>query len=409
MPTSISDSPNISILDSKIICSLCSGNFVVDITPSVWIGSGFNNVQGASVRITNPVGVIITNYPTSGYDIVPPMSGSFSFPIPLIAANYQYGTYIVDVRLTDADGDTYIISKNVNICPPDPNNKNKKDGCLKANIKGDCKKGQAVVILNAVPTYRGVVSNQQTNEITVEYPTSSALSPLNTSLNNFSLVLFEGQYKITGYVCANYNSTDNIVFEIRYRINCEKIIKCIIDECCVYTRLNELYLKSNADCSPDEKLNTASTILDALFLLKTAQLAQDCGEDPSEVIADLEKLLGCSCTCNCNEGSPIANSSYEAQDWIYRGLLTQTGTDAPTQVVSTLNPVTITWARLASGQYEGTLAGNYPPLTRDNIFILSNRTSNIDLEVSRFTDSSILVRTNTDNQLDATSIQLSIL
>ena len=370
MPTPINNSANISSLDSKIVADLCAGNFYVDVSPSVWIGTGYNNVQGASTQITNPVGIIFKNYPTSGFDILPPMTSVVSTPIPTIAGNYQYGTYTVAVRLTDSNGNYWVITKNVNICPPDSNNKTKSEGCLNASIKGNCQSGKVIIILNQPPTYKGTISTSQTNTLVLQYPTESGLPVFNTTIAAFAVQLFEGQYILTGSICALYNYGDNVFFNIKYKIKCEKIIKCIIDECCVFEKLDELNLQIQTDCTQDQKDKTSSIIVNALWLKNLAELAGNCGNDPSDYISQLEDLLGCTCTCNCNDGTPIIGNVPISglQDFVYRGLLSQSGSADPVAVIGTGNSITISWTRQSPGKYLGTLIGTFTPLTITNTF-----------------------------------------
>lgn len=372
MATPTPGSPNISELDSRIYANICSGYFLVDVSPSTWIGTGYNSVQGASVKITNPVGVVINNYITSGFDIYPPMTSVFSFAIPQIAGTYQYGTYVIDVRLTDANGDYWVVSKSVNICPPDSNNKTRNYGCLNATIQGNCNTGKLVVLLNQPPNYKGTAFTSQTNDLTLEYPTVSGLSPLETTHSSFSVQLYEGQYKLSGTVCVLYSYGDSVYFYVNYKVKCEKIIYCIIDECCVQAKLTELRLKVNSDCTQQQKDDTFSTMIEATALFQLAKLTASCGEDPSDVIADLEKLLGCQCTCNCNEGTPVIGD-YSSLGFIYRGILTQSGTSAPTAVVSDFNTATIVWTYESAGSYLGTISGITATLTEDNTFVVINQ------------------------------------
>lgn len=309
--TPTTGSPNISLLDSHIVADLCGGRFLVDVSPSIFIGDGANNVLGANVQIVSPLGVIVKPY-GANYEIAPGLSGGMGvvvpFNIPTQIGNFQYGKYTVNVQLFDAGGASWIVSKPVIICEPDSKNKTRNYGTISAILKADCKGGKMYVIVNNVPAYRGVVSDSQDNAFTLEYPTSSGLPVLNTALGNFSARLFEGVYKISGTVCALYNFGDNVSAQVNYKIKCEKDVRCLIDECCVYAKLEELNLKTKSDCTQSEKDNTVSIILDTLRLLKTIQLAQDCGEDPSDYVEDLEGLLGCKCTCNCAEGTPIGNT-----------------------------------------------------------------------------------------------------
>lgn len=305
-------SPNIAIVDSKIVADLCGGKFYVDATPSIYIGSGKDNVLGANVQIVNPYGVTIKPY-GSNYEISPILSGGMdviiAFDIPTQAGSFQTGQYIISLQMYDADGKSWVVTKKINVCAPDRNNKTRKFGTLSAILKGSCKDGKVYVIADSVPTYNGVISESQENSFTLEYPTSSGLPILSTTLGNFSVVLFEGEYIFKGTICATYNFGDNVYAKVSYNVKRDKEIKCIIDECCVFGALAELNSKKKEDCSQEEINATFVKTSEALVLLKTAQLAADCGEDPTEYVSQLEDLLGCQCTCNCNEGTPIINSS----------------------------------------------------------------------------------------------------
>lgn len=307
--TNINGSPNIALLDSKIVADLCGGAFYVDLTTSVWIGSGYNNVEGADVKITNPYGVIIKNYPTSGFDIYPPMTGIVGINVPTQAGNFQYGTYTVEVRLTDSGGTEYIVSKPVNLCQPNVNNKTRNYGSLSSQLNGICSEGKMYVIVDTPPNYKGNVVHSQVNSFTLEYPTSSGIDELDTDVASFSTYLFEGVYKITGTICALYDNGDNVFFKVNYRVKRKKEVFCSIDDCCVSAKFEELNLLLDSDCSQEEKDRTSSIIVDGLFYLKAAELAAKCGVDPSDYISKLEVVLGCKCTCNCSDGTPIINNN----------------------------------------------------------------------------------------------------
>ena len=470
---SITTSPNISELCSRVYADLCGGNFLVDVTPSTFLPGGTSTsggVQGACVRITNPVGVIIKNYCTSGFDIEPPMTGVVKVGIPLIASNYAYGTYTIDVKLVDHDGNFWVVTKNVNICPPDPENKTRKTGCLGVSIQGNCSTGKVIIMLNQVPNYKGVGSTTQVNAIQVDFPAAS--TPFPTTFGSFSMVLYEGSWKVTGTVCATYPYGDNVYFKVKYTVKGEKDIKCTLDKCCVTAALDELRLKLKADCTSEEKTDTFVKISTANDLVNLAEWFAQCGKDPSDVINELEDLLGCQCTCQCNDGEPIINTSpvtdysiegcgvemeqvgltrvytinnysYKVissdssvtvgppilntdlcqyqQDisiptigyckFLYRGILTQVGTASPTAVTSIHNLVTIAWTRSSLGAYIGTITGLTTPLTAANTFciITSNPAGNSVIAAGYNSANTILVKTTADGVLNNSAFQLSYL
>lgn len=420
----ISGSPNITSLDDVIKVNLCTGYFLIDLSASTFTAEGImtsGGVQGASIQITNPVGVIIDPYPTSGFDILPPMTSVYSFAIPLIAGVYQYGTYTIAVRLTDENGTTYTVTKSVNICPPDPNNQTRNYGCLNATMNGNCDSGELVVIVSAPPNYKGTQFTSQVNDLTLEYPTASGLDPLETTQARFGVQLYEGQYKLTGTVCVLYSYGDEVYYYINYKVKCEKIIRCIIDECCVQAKFEELRLKLKSDCTAAQKEATFSTLVEGMTLFNMAKLAAKCGSDPSDILGELEALLGCQCTCNCNEGVPIIGD-YNGETFIYRALLTQTGTSIPTAVESDFNQVEISWAYSSAGLYIGTVTGLTTPLTAANTFVVMGSARNIVLSAASqlhtsggfLTANQIFVTTNdagvaANGLLNNTAIEISIL
>lgn len=302
--TIISDSANIALLDSKITADMFAGVFTVDITPSVFIGTGNQNVLGVSVKIENVSnGTVTKDFPLTGYDITTPFSAAVSVNIPTIAGTYQYGKYLFTVQLTDQGGKVYEVIKPVSICAPD--SKNRKYGSLSAQLNGSCRTGKLYVIADAVPVYGGVISDSQTNVFTLEYPTHSTLPVLNATVTNFSVVLFEGVYLFAGTSNAHYNLGDNVFAQVKYQYKREKDIRCALDEECIAARLRQLVDQLDTDCSAKEKKETQDTIIHALLLVKAIETTISSGFDASNYIAELETVLGCVCTCNCSEGTPV--------------------------------------------------------------------------------------------------------
>jgi len=306
---SITNSTNIASLNSTILVDLCNGIFSIDISNSIWIGTGYENIEGVSVKIVNPYGVVIKNYPTSGYDINDPIDDTVEVDIPTQANNYQYGQYVVTVKLTDVPGVSYEVEKLVSFCAPDQNNKTKKYGSLSAILDGNCKSGKLFVSADNVPTYKGVISNSQVNSLVLKYPTVSQVDPLTTSHTSFSAVLFEGEYRFEGTICANYELGDSVSAQVQYKVKKIKNIRCLLDRSCVAARLSQLHAQLDTDCNDAEKYGTQGVIIHVLMLLSVIDANVNDGQDASDLIEELEGVLGCSCTCNCAEGTPIINNS----------------------------------------------------------------------------------------------------
>jgi hypothetical protein len=308
MPKQVT-SPDIAVLDSKIVADLCIGKFLIDLSVSTWIGAGSNNAQGLRIKITNPYAVDIKPYDAT-FDIEAPFSDVFSYPIPTQAGMYQYGDYTICVELTDSANKTHEICKVVSICEPDINNKKSKTGVIGATIKGICSENKATILVNNPPTYKGFVSSSQVRDYLLKYPTGSQVPPkVGITTNSFSTWLFNGIYEISGSVCALYNAGDNVFYNVKYLLNVQKDLRCTIDECCIFNKLQEIHQRINSDCTDDEKSETASLIIEVLFNYKAATLAAQCGEDASDYIIELERLLQCRCDVVSQSGTPISNQA----------------------------------------------------------------------------------------------------
>lgn len=302
--TRITGSPNITVLDSRIFASTCDGTFIIDASPSVFIGSGASNVLGVKVKLTNPYGVVIKNY-TASYDIAPPITGSYTQNIPTQATKIQYGIYTIALQLTDAGGATYEVVKTINVCTYS-NDSHPCDDRLR--VIASCKNGTVTVAVAEPPTFKGLYAESRDVTLTVDYPTASGLPQLSTTYSNFSMALFQGVYHLELTVCALYNLGDNVFLRLEHEEEIDKNVKCLLDYTCIYPRIKSLNDKIDAGCSQKDKELYSGIVLDALRLLKSAELANDAGEDASDYIDSLESLLGCQCTCDCS-GSPIINGS----------------------------------------------------------------------------------------------------
>ena len=317
MPVLVVDSsPDISILDSKIIVDLCLGKFFVDITPSTFVAGGAARALGVRVKIVNPFNVKIKDYGV-GYDIPQPFTGNYSLSVPTQAGGYQTGIYQVYVQITDSDNKKYELVKSVSVCQPNAANKLLKYAVLGVKMGSLCNEGKLLIQVDALPVYNGIISDTDVKTLTLEYPTGSGLPPLDISAGNFTTYLFDGIYKFYGDVCGHYSGEDNISHQVPFKIKVQKEIKCTIDECCVLQKLVELHERISSDCSQKDKEETASITVDVLRLLTTAKMAIACGEDASEYITELEGLLGCRCTVD-NDGTPITNVA-PTSDFIING------------------------------------------------------------------------------------------
>lgn len=299
----ITTSPNIAVLESKIVTDLCIGKFFIDLSPTLFLGAGATNVLGAKIKILDQFDTPIKPYSVS-YDILPPMTGIYQFLIPKSNGVYQYSTFNISIEITDANGTKYEITQAVKVCQPDIKNRKKNYGQINAKILGNCKQGIVNVLLNEPPVYNGFLSESRTQTYTLYYPTGTIAIPEVTTQSNFQVALFEGDYLVKGDVCVTYNFGENNYAKVPYKVECEKKIKCLVDFCIVFGRMQEIGNQIRKDdCVNKEDLS--NILLTAVSLLETIRLGNDCGEDIGNEITELEQLLGVECSCSI-DGTPIS-------------------------------------------------------------------------------------------------------
>lgn len=314
MGLEISNSPNIELLDFNVIADLYDGVFVVDIAPSVFVAGGEAYVKGVKVKIVNPYGIAIKDYSPTEFDIEGDLSIPYEYTLP---SNYVFGEYTVSILLVDEDDSEYEISKSFTLCSPNKENNTLKYGCMGATMQAKCREGKMIVILDSPPTYRGLLPNSTENNLELRYPTVSERAPEDVVLSNFSVPLFEGVYQLVGDVKVEYDLGDGVYVLQKYKVNIEKKAVCKLNECCIQGKLDELNRERKEACTDEQKRKIKDKIGNVLFLFQAAKNAQDCGEDPSEYILELEDILGCSCTCNCNDGQ--VGSTIPADDFTITG------------------------------------------------------------------------------------------
>lgn len=317
-------SPNITLLDIKVVADICQGKFFIDLSPSLFIGTGAQLVQGAKIQITNPFDVLVKEYGVP-FDISKTGSPSsitntiYQFPIPKVNTLYQYGLYVIKVELTDSAGTKYEVIHNLSICEPDSKDKTKKYGTIKAQIIGNCLNGKLIVLIDEPPVYKGFGFESKTQTSTLTYPTGGPTAPFVTTASAFSLALYEGVHLLKSEVCVTYNLTENNYVKVPYKVDCKKNILCRVDLCCVYNKMSEINLQLDSDCSVSQREKLIDVTLDSIRLLKIIDLGSSCGEDISEYIEQLEVLLNCKCSCSAAEGTPVVNNTTTYRDFSITG------------------------------------------------------------------------------------------
>lgn len=294
MSKTITDSTKISILDSKIVFDQNTGLIYVDLTPSVWIGSGASSVLGAKVKILTPTGSILKDY-GSGYDVVSPMTSIFSVAYPKSLGRYMTGTFRIFVKLYDGTN-VYELEKTRLVCDI-------KTESISGYIKADCSAGKALASVYATPAYQGLLAESNVYALKYYYPSESEVAPETMTIPTFEITSYAGENKLLGSVVGTYNFGENVFVKIKYSVSIVKKIRCSFNLCGAFKCLEALYIQRDS-CSGAQQAEANEKINQATFLITIITVGQQatCDEDVSDYIEQLEQLLGCDCGCEIGEG-----------------------------------------------------------------------------------------------------------
>lgn len=304
----INDNTSIAVLDSMVTANTCTGKFEINLSPTVWVGEGNQDADGASIKILNTTrGTITKDFPEYGFDIEAPFTDTAYVNIPTVAGTYQFGDYTVIVKLS-VGGSEYSVSKSLKLCAADEGNK--KVGCLTAEIRANCQTKKVSVVAYEPLPYQGKQPYVVDGDFVLHYPTSSQEPPLTTPLSNFSVRLYEGVYVFSGSSCVTYSFGDNVFIKMKYVYDTEKKVICKLNYECISNGLLSLVDGLNKSCTTKEKDEIQNTVIQALVLISAAESSLQSGFDASEAIEQLQYILRCDCDCGCGggvEGDPASD------------------------------------------------------------------------------------------------------
>lgn len=295
MGKNITNSANISMLESSIVFDLHEGKIKVDLLKSSWIGAGATNVSGAKIKVENlTTGFTIKDY-ANAYDIVPPMTSVFEMSMPKTGKIYQYGDYRVSVTLFDGALQHELV-KEANVCGPKGSNITNA-GKIKSEIKADCNAGKALVYQEQPPAYQGLLSQSVDFDYDFYYPSSSGVSPAPINYIPFEVQVFQGENELRGNTIATYEIDEEVFVRVPYDGTRVKNVRCQFSLCDAFRKV-EMLIQRLQTCDTNEAESVRADLDSAFKLIVLVQLGQDAGEDVSDYIEDLEQLVGCSCDCD---------------------------------------------------------------------------------------------------------------
>lgn len=306
---------NFSSYDFHLQFDLDNGNIV--ITDDSVITGNANLIQGENYKIVQPDNETLyenTSWVTPS--IPPPLSASLTVALPTFANAIMWGNYTVTGTIKDEDGTTTTLVKTFNLCQPKSCNcaANSTSSCAEVQVKFDCPQSTLFVWNTTAYIYKGV-EGVPTYSMTVTPPVNSGLSPVTVAAPTYTKTsIYNGIWNIAINDTVTFDMGNNIEVVILFETDINKTASCNYSLCEVECAFEEYLADYDAvkGTGSQRERTLAANLLQISLLLWKAQLGMQCGEDITDTIAEIEKITGKSCSCDCGTAVPATgvNSVY---------------------------------------------------------------------------------------------------
>lgn len=277
----IQNSSKINLLASKSVYDLDAGNIYVDLSPSVFIGNGANEMSYAKLVVKDSGGVQI-----GSFNILPPFSSGFSMKIPKMSGQYKKGVYSVISTIYDGNSSYTDISK-FNLCDIEAVD-------LDTSIDVKCNEAVVIASLNELPVYKDQIPTEYVEFWSILQP--SIKKPVTSKFSPFEFPIVEGGNEIQLKVTATYVFENNVSVVKTFEKSEYKKIRCFIDLCLAYPLVHNLYIEADQKEGQgrDMLLNKAT---DAFRVMSMIRIGEESGCPVGDLYSELELILGTELKC----------------------------------------------------------------------------------------------------------------
>lgn len=306
------NSANIIQFGLGITFDIGANTITFDSSPfTEYQSGGAANVQGIYIQIFDASGLEVKPLDLTTPDILP------SAPVPYVLhlpnGFAQYGMFILNAIIIDADSTQYPINLRKNICQPDNFANNVVSGQFIATV--DCDTPRIILAETTNFSYQGQPPLSLTKNGNLYYPMGT-LSPVAFDFTPFEVSgtgnVYTGPYRIKNITTALYDLLDNVSVKINYSTLLDFSVACgsklVNLLCCV----NEVYQIYNTDPNSNRGRDAKVKIEKITAPFITAVIKDKAGQKCDDEINTISKILQCNCACDPQSVEPLLLSASNA-------------------------------------------------------------------------------------------------
>lgn len=269
-------------------------------------------------KIIAPSGVVIHDGTFSPPDATG-NAPTVCYNLPLFNQTIEWsgGLYSVIATMQDQASLEFSQTINTKICPPRGNSKTGSwygEACLSADVNCD---GAEILLSDTTNySYQSYTPVMVSKTMTLIYPAdSTGNQPSPFVANNFNDVAapisYNGNYEARLESIYSYDMGGGVTIKILYTtyrkttgLHKQILVECYIDLCPLICEFTELIHDTEKMCGKDavkyEENQRLITMINGLMM--TVFINKKCGKPIGKVIAEIKRISGFKCNCDCNNG-----------------------------------------------------------------------------------------------------------
>lgn len=308
------NSDNIETFSVDVTVSIYDRTFLFDTSQTVYESGGAANVLGIAFSVVDEQGVELAAIDWDAPQIPDPATTD-TWTLDLASTSYAFlfQTYKIIAAIKDADGTiTYLTFPFEKVCQPVGFT---SSGYVAGTFQiiTDCVNNALTVKELTLLTYNGLQPSDTDKTGTLYYPTGT-IDPISFTGTPFTNdVVYTGQMRIVDTTVATYDMGDGFYILVNYYTNNIFDITCSNKMSEVLCCIMETYTVYQTNCNNARGLNALEQYNKVAPYLVIGLMKEISGQDASEQVAEIKKILKCNCGVNSilqNEASPINPTVY---------------------------------------------------------------------------------------------------